>query len=138
MTSAGTPQQSARSRQPALATVSFDAAAELCLEHGYARTTMKDIAARADVARDTVHTVSGNKARVLTALIDIRLVPDGTVTNVTQRPDGQAIKDEVNQRKQIELFAEFVTGLSPQIRPVFEILRTASAVEHSRRWIASA
>jgi AcrR family transcriptional regulator len=117
-------EQAARTRLRILA-----AASELFLERGYARTTMKDIAAQADVARDTVHAIFGSKARVLTALIDLRLVPDGTVTNVTQRPDAQAIRDEVDQRKQIELFAKFITGISTELRPVFEILRTASAVE---------
>jgi AcrR family transcriptional regulator len=117
-------EQAARTRLRIL-----DAASELFLERGYARTTMKDIAAQADVARDTVHAIFGSKARVLTALIDLRLVPDGTVTNVTQRPDAQAIRDEVDQRKQIELFAKFITGISTELRPVFEILRTASAVE---------
>jgi AcrR family transcriptional regulator len=117
-------EQAARTRTRIL-----DAAAELFLERGYALTTMKDIATRADVARDTVHAIFGSKARVLTALIDQRLVPDGTVTNVTERPDAQAIKDEVDQRKQIELFARFIADISTQLRPVFEILRTASAVE---------
>jgi AcrR family transcriptional regulator len=90
---------------------------------------MKDIAVQADVARDTVHAIFGSKARVLTALIDHRLVPDGSVTNVTQLPEALAIKDEVDQSKQIELFAKFIAGISTELRPVFEILRTASAVE---------
>jgi AcrR family transcriptional regulator len=90
---------------------------------------MKDIADLAGVARDTVHAVFGSKAQVLTALIDLRLVPDASVANVTQRPDAQVIRDEVDQRKQIELFANFIAGISTQLRPVFEILRTASAVE---------
>ena len=117
-------EQAARTRTRIL-----DAAAELFLERGYARTTMKDIAVQADVARDTVHAIFGSKARVLTALIDHRLVPDGSVTNVTQLPETLAIKDEVDQRKQIELFAKFIAGISTELRPVFEILRTASAVE---------
>jgi AcrR family transcriptional regulator len=117
-------EQAARTRMRIL-----DAASELFLERGYARTTMKDIAAQADVARDTVHAIFGSKARVLTSLIDVRLVPDGTVANVTQRPDAQAIKDEIDQRKQIELFAKFIAGISTELRPLFEILRTASAVE---------
>jgi AcrR family transcriptional regulator len=107
----------------------LDAASELFLERGYARSTMKDIADLAGVARDTVHAVFGNKAGVLTALIDLRLVPDRSVPNITQRFDAQAIRDEVDQRKQIELFATFIAGVSTELRPVFEILRTASAVE---------
>jgi AcrR family transcriptional regulator len=117
-------EQAARTRRRIL-----DAASALFLERGYARTTMKDIAELAGVARDTVHAVFGSKARVLTALIDLRLVPDGSVASVRERPDALAIKDEVDQRKQIELFAGFITGISTQLRPVFEILRTASAVE---------
>jgi AcrR family transcriptional regulator len=117
-------EQAARTRARIL-----DAASQLFLDRGYARTTMKDIADQAGVARDTVHAVFGSKARVLTSLIDLRLVPDDSVGNVTQRPDARAIKDEVDQRRQIELFAEFIAGLSTQLRPIFEILRTASAVE---------
>ena len=117
-------EQAARTRTRIL-----EAASELFLERGYARTTIKDIAVQADVARDTVHAIFGNKARVLTALIDRRLVPDDAVANVTQRQDAQAIRDEMDQRKQIELFAKFIAGISTELRPVFEILRTASAVE---------
>ena len=117
-------EQAARTRARIL-----DAASKLFLERGYARTTMKNIAAQADVARDTVHAIFGSKAQVLTALIDLRLVPDGAVLNVTQRPDAQAIKDEADQRRQIELFAKFIAGISTELRPVFEVLRTASAVE---------
>jgi AcrR family transcriptional regulator len=117
-------EQAARTRTRIL-----DAASKLFLERGYGQTTMMDIAAQADVARDTVHAIFGSKARVLTALVDLRLVPDGAVTNVTQRPDARAIRNELDQRKQIELFAKFIAGISTQLRPVYEILRTASAVE---------
>jgi AcrR family transcriptional regulator len=117
-------EQAARTRSRIL-----DAASELFIDRGYARTTVTDIAERAGVARDTVHAVFGGKAQMLTALIDLRLVPDGSVASVTQTPEAQAVKDEVDQVKQVELFAKFITGLSTQLRPVFEILRTASAVE---------
>jgi AcrR family transcriptional regulator len=117
-------EQAARTRERIL-----DAASELFLDRGYGRTTMKDIAERAGVARDTVHAVYGSKAKVLTSLIDLRLVPDESVGNITERPELQAVKDETDQRKQVEQFAAFIAGLSTHLRPVFEILRTASAVE---------
>jgi AcrR family transcriptional regulator len=117
-------EQSARTRTRIL-----EAASELFLERGYARATIKEIADRAGVARDTVHAVFGSKARVLTALIDLRLVPDGTAARARERPEALAVRDEADQRKQIELFANFIAGISTQLRPVFEILRTASAVE---------
>ena len=117
-------EQAARTRARIL-----DAATALFLERGYGRTTIKAIADRAEVARDTVHATFGSKARVLTALIDQRLVPDGSVANVSERPDSRAIKEETDQRRQIELLASFLAGLSTELRPVFEVLRTASAVE---------
>jgi AcrR family transcriptional regulator len=117
-------EQAARTRARIL-----DAALELFLDRGYARTTMQDIADRAGVARDTVHAIFGGKPRVLTALIDLRLVPDSSVTNITQTPAAQAVRDGIDQRKQIESFATWIAGISTQLLPVFEILRTASAVE---------
>ena len=117
-------EQAARTRVRIL-----EAASELFLDRGYARTTMKDIADRAGVARDTVHAVFGGKAKVLTALIDLRLVPDGSVSRVLERPEALAVRDERDQRRQVELLAAFLAGISTELRPVFEILRTASAVE---------
>jgi AcrR family transcriptional regulator len=114
----------------------LEAASELFLQHGYARTTMQDIAERAGVARDTVHAAMGTKAQLLTALVDRRLVPDDSVANVTHRPEAQAIKNEADQRKQIELFAEFITRVSARIRPIAEVLRTASAVEPEMAQVA--
>ena len=117
-------EQAARTRARIL-----DAAAELFLEHGYARTTVQGIADAAGVARDTVHAVFGSKSRVLTALIDTRLVPEGGVANVTETPEARAVKDAVDPHEQIELFATWIAAMSTRLRPVFEILRTASAVE---------
>lgn len=117
-------EQAARTRARIL-----DAASELFVERGYAQTTVQGIAQRAGVARDTVHAVFGSKSGVLTALIDARLVPDGAVANVTETPEAQAIKAETDPRRQFELYAEWIAAMSTRLRPVFEILRTASAAE---------
>jgi AcrR family transcriptional regulator len=117
-------EQAARTRARIL-----EAASQLFLDRGYARTTVTNIAELAGVARDTVHAVFGNKARILTALIDLRLVADSSAPRARELPEAQAIKNEHDQRTQIELFARFIARLSTNLRPVFEILRTASAVE---------
>ena len=117
-------EQAARTRERIL-----EAAAELFVEHGYGRTTMKDVAARAGVARDTVHATFGSKSGVLTALIDLRLVPDQSVASITQRPEAQAIRTETDQHRQVEQLADLLAHLSTGVRPVFEIMRTAAAVE---------
>jgi AcrR family transcriptional regulator len=106
-----------------------EAAAALFASSGYARTTIREIAEAANVATDTVYATFGNKARVLTALIDSRLAPADGVDNVTDRPEAQAVRDEPDQRRQIHLFARDIAAISNRVRPVYEILRTASAVE---------
>jgi len=107
----------------------LEAAGELFAAHGYARTTIAAIAQRADVAADTVYATFGSKARVLTALIDLRLAPAGGVANVMDRPQAHAVRDEVDQRRQIAAFARDMAAVSARVRPMYEILRTASAVE---------
>lgn len=105
------------------------AADELFREKGYAKATMKDIAERAGVARDTVHAVFGNKAALIPAIVDLRLVPDESVANVADSPEGQAVRDEVDPVRQLELFADFITRLNVVLRPVFEVMRSAAAGE---------
>src|SRR5919202_6696895 len=81
------------------------AADELFREKGYAGATMKDIAERAGVARDTVHAVFGTKAALIPAMVDLRLVPDESVANVAEGPEGQAVRNEPDPVRQLELFA---------------------------------
>ena len=105
------------------------AADELFRENGYAGTTMKDIAERAGVARDTVHAVFGTKAALIPAMVDLRLVPDESVANVADSPEGRAVRDETDPVRQIELFADFITRLNVELRPVFEVMRSAAPSE---------
>jgi AcrR family transcriptional regulator len=107
----------------------LSAAGELFEAQGYARTTIRAVAEHAGVAADTVYATFGSKARLLTALIDLRLVPAGDVVNVLDTPEAQAIRAERDQRRQLHLFAQWVTATLARVRSVYEILRTASAVE---------
>lgn len=116
-------EQAARTRN-----LIVEAASDLFVDSGYARTTVKDIAARAGVAADTVYDTFGNKVRILTAVLDLRLAPEGEPSILdTARP--RAVRDEPDQRRQLSMFAQDMAGISARIRPIFEVLRTASAVE---------
>lgn len=118
-----------RRQQAALTrTAIVDAAAELFISEGYARTTIRAVAERAGVAPDTVYAIFGTKVRVLTAVIDARLAPPG-VENVMDRPEAQAVRAESDHANQLRRFARDIASLSTRVRPVFEVLRTASASE---------
>src|SRR5918999_6259691 len=81
----------------------LEAADELFAAEGYLRTTVNRIAERAGVSPDTVYAVFGSKGRVLTALLDMRLVHGADVTNELDLPEARAIRDEPDQRSQIAL-----------------------------------
>ena len=105
------------------------AAGDLFEEHGYARTSIRQIAEAAEVAPDTVYATFGSKPRVLTAVIDERLRGGHGVGNVMERPDVLAVRDEPDQARQIELLAESLSLVVEQVGPVFEMMRAAAAVE---------
>src|SRR5689334_9582893 len=114
-------EQAARTR-----TRIVQAADDLFREKGYAKATMKDIAERAGVARDTVHAVFGTKAALIPAMVDLRLVPDESVANVAESPEGRAVMNETDPVRQLELFAAFITKLNVALRPVFDVMRSAA------------
>lgn len=106
----------------------LDAAAELFVANGYGPTTIKEIAERAGVAADTVYATFGAKVRVLTAIVDARLAPGGE-RNVTQTADAQRVARMTDQREQIRAFARDIAAISTRVHPIYEVLRTARAVE---------
>jgi AcrR family transcriptional regulator len=107
----------------------LDAARALFVRDGFARTTVKAIAATAKVAPDTVYATFGTKVGLLTALIDRELTGSAGVASVTERPEALAVRDELDQREQIRLFTRDIATVLERVRPVVEILRSASAVD---------
>jgi AcrR family transcriptional regulator len=107
-----------------------EAAAELFVANGYGPTTIRDIAERARVAVDTVYATFGSKVRILTAIVDARLAPGGE-RNVTQTAGARQVATLEDQREQIHAFARDIASISTRVRPIYEILRTAGAVEPS-------
>jgi AcrR family transcriptional regulator len=116
-------EQAARTRQRIL-----ESAAGLFVRQGYGTTSIRQIAGAAQVAPDTVYATFGSKARLLTALLDIRLAPGGQ-TSILDRPEARAILDEPDPRQILRLFARDYAAMSERVRPVSEVLRTAKAVE---------
>jgi AcrR family transcriptional regulator len=106
----------------------LESAAGLFVRQGYGTTSIREIAGAARVAPDTVYATFGSKARLLTALLDIRLAPGGQ-TSILDRPEVQAILAEPDPRQLLRLFARDYAAMSERVRPVSEVLRTAKAVE---------
>jgi len=116
-------EQAARTRQRIL-----ESAAGLFVRLGYGATSIRQIAGAARVAPDTVYATFGSKARLLTALLDLRLAPGGQAS-ILDRPEARAILEEPDPRQLLRLFARDYAAMSERVRPVSEVLRTAKAVE---------
>ncbi len=107
----------------------LQSAGQLFVAEGYGRTTVRQIADAAGVAVDTVYATFGAKPRILTALIDARLSGGSGAANVMDRPEALAVRDEPDQRRQVELLGRHLASVVRDVAPVFEMLRTAAATE---------
>ena len=116
-------EQAARTRR-----LIIEAAADVFVGCGYSRATIKEVASRAGVAPDTVYATFGTKVRLLTAVLDMRLAPGGEAS-VMETANALALRDEPDQRQQLHRFARGMARISARIRPIFDVLRTAAAVE---------
>lgn len=105
------------------------AAGELFEAQGYARTTIRQVAEAAAVAPDTVYAAFASKARLLTAVIDDRLAAGTGVGNVMERPEALAVRDELDQRRQITLLAQDLSRVVERVGPAFEMMRAAASTE---------
>lgn len=115
--------QAARTRQQIL-----DAADRLFRTQGFGRTSVREIAEAAEVVPETVYATFGSKARLLTALIDIRLAPEGEAS-ILERPELAALSQEPDQRQLLRGFARDYAAMSARVRPISEVLRTAKAAD---------
>jgi AcrR family transcriptional regulator len=74
----------------------IDAATRLFVEHGYAATTIRAIAAQAGVSVPTVELLFGTKAQLLHVVIDVAVVGDDEPVPVLNRAwaaDAQSVRD---------------------------------------------
>jgi AcrR family transcriptional regulator len=107
----------------------LDAAAALFLADGYARTTIAAIARQAEVSEDLIFTLFANKLGVLKEVMDVAIGGDDRDVPVLDRPGPRAVQATTDQREQLRLFADGITGQLERLRPLNDLMRSAAAVE---------
>jgi AcrR family transcriptional regulator len=102
-------------------------AAARCLfvAHGYAGTTMKMIAAEAEVALATVELLFRTKVSVLKEMVDVAIAGDDAPIPIAERPAAEAARAERDQQRILELQAHFVRDLTERFAPIHEVVRNA-------------
>jgi TetR/AcrR family transcriptional regulator, regulator of autoinduction and epiphytic fitness len=102
------------------------AARELFVEQGYSATTIQQIAARADVAWQTVYSVFGTKAAILSEVFDVAVAGDDEPVAVPDRPFVAAMQAAPTRAEKARIFAEHLREAHASTAPVLTVIEAAA------------
>ncbi|GAA1281085.1 TetR family transcriptional regulator [Planotetraspora silvatica] len=107
-----------------------EAARALMLEHGYAATTMADVARAAGVVVQTLYTsCPGGKPSLAKLVWDVTLAGDAQAIPQSARPQVQTIIAEPDPMRKLAAFAEMALAIHQRVGPVHRVLRAAAATD---------
>ena len=112
------------------------AAQSLFVRQGYATTTMQQIAAAADVAWQTVYSVFGTKAAILSEVFDVTVAGDDEPVPMLERPFVREISAAPDARTKARLLAahfRVTTARSADVQGVIESAADADP-EMAKLW----
>jgi AcrR family transcriptional regulator len=124
----GRQEQARRSRIAMLV-----AGQKLFLEHGYAPTTMKMVAAEAGVSTQSVYQVFGNKPGLVKALVDVAIVGDDEPIPLMEREFVQRNMAEPDPRQKLLDYGAHLAEVAPRVNPIALVVRDAAASDPAAR-----
>jgi TetR/AcrR family transcriptional regulator of autoinduction and epiphytic fitness len=104
----------------------LDAAERLFVQTGYTATTITAIAEAADVAAQTVYAVFGTKRAILAELLEVRTVGDDTSMPLRDREYWQAMENQADPHRQLEMLAVIATRIGERIGALSQVLSVAA------------
>lgn len=125
------PRREAQARETRRAIIR--AATALFREKGYPRTTIAAIAEEAQVSVDTIYKTFGTKAVLLKEVMDVAIGGDDEDVRLLDRPGPQEVMAETDQRRGLELFAADISAQVERVRPVDDMLVSATHVDPEAR-----
>ena len=111
----------------------LEAARARFLEHGYAATTVGQIAADVGVSVETVYKAFANKAGLLKAMFDVAIVGDDEPVPLQQREMVARIQAEPDGRKKLEIYGAAYAERAQHAVPVQLLVRDAAASDAGAR-----
>ena len=120
-------REQARARR--LATVL--AARDLFERDGFRLTTIAAVAARAGVSAESIYKGFGTKAALAKAAFDVTVAGDDEPVPVADRPAAQAMRDEPDVRRKIEMFVRGLAQRQARSAGVQILIRDGRHVDDS-------
>lgn len=120
-------RQRARARRLAVVL----AARDLFEQDGFRPTTIAAIAEQAGVSVESIYKTFGTKAALAKAVFDLVIAGDDEPTPVADRPAQQAVRDEPDVRRKIEIFAEGLAKRQARSANVQILIRDGRHVDDS-------
>jgi TetR/AcrR family transcriptional regulator of autoinduction and epiphytic fitness len=107
----------------------LEAAESLFVRDGYATTTINAIAEAADVAVQTVYAVFSTKRAILTELLALRVVGDDDGTPLRDRSEWQAMEQERDPTRQLDLLASIATRIGARMSSLYAVMAAAAGAD---------
>jgi AcrR family transcriptional regulator len=106
----------------------LDAAGRLFVAKGFGATTMKDIAAEADVSVESVY-AQGGKSALLLACVDRSIVGHDAAEPLLERSDMRTMLTTPDVAEKLAILRAIVLERAPATAPIFEAFRGAAAAD---------
>jgi AcrR family transcriptional regulator len=103
-------------------------AQRLLTARGYAAFSMKDVAAEAGVALDTVYASVGRKPQLLRELLEGAISGTGEAVPASERQYVKRIRAAQDARAKLDIYAHAVADIHVRLAPLVRVLRDAAAV----------
>jgi AcrR family transcriptional regulator len=113
------------------------AAHDLFVEQGYGRTTIAQVAERAEVSPETIYATFRNKATLLHRTWDVTVGGDDEEIVFHERPEVVAIRAEPDLTRRLEMHARFSTATARRMTPFVRSVQGAAASEPSAAKMAA-
>lgn len=100
----------------------IEAARASFLEHGFAGTTVRQLAATADVSPETIYKTFTNKAGLLKAVYDVSLAGDDAEVPLAERPEAIAIRAATSGEEAIARYAALAQLIAARTDPLVRVM----------------
>lgn len=106
-----------------------DSAGRLFRAHGYADTTVAEIASEAGVSAASVYATFGSKSGLLARVIDVAIAGDQAAASLGERPAARAALAAPTGRRACDLTAALIAAVQQRVSDLLPLLREAATVD---------